>query len=316
MKSIALGSAWLGAVAFAFQDERPRVTVSGISSGGYMAVQAHVALSGTVGGAAVLAGGPYHCAEGQISRALGPCISGSGLDSAPLVDAARAFAELSAIDPLANLGDDRVWLFLGQQDPVVQAGVNGALASFYGAFVPGESVRVIEDVPVTHGWPTLDQGNDCAELGTDFINACDYDAAGELLAYLYGPLNPRASAVGQHLQRFDQGGIAAEASGLAEAGFAYVPAQCVDKPAQCRLHLVFHGCRQGEEFIGDRFVTRVGLNEWAESNSTIVLYPQVAASPLNPQGCWDWWGYTGEAYDHRGGLQLQFVARLIGAWSE
>jgi hypothetical protein len=33
----------------------------------------------------------------------------------------------------------------------------------------------------------------------------------------------------------------------------------------------------------------------AESNGFIVLYPQVKKSilyPLNPQGCWDWWGYS------------------------
>ncbi len=35
------------------------ITVSGISSGGFMAVQFHVAHSSTVGGAGVVAGGPY-----------------------------------------------------------------------------------------------------------------------------------------------------------------------------------------------------------------------------------------------------------------
>ncbi len=49
-----------------------RVTVSGISAGGYAAVQAHVALSGTISGAAAIAGGPYHCAEGASFLCTGP----------------------------------------------------------------------------------------------------------------------------------------------------------------------------------------------------------------------------------------------------
>ncbi len=38
-----------------------------------------------------------------------------------------------------------------------------------------------------------------------------------------------------------------------------------------------------------------GLNEIAESNDFIIVYPQVSSSyilPLNPYGCFDWWGYS------------------------
>ena len=48
------------------------------------------------------------------------------------------------------------------------------------------------------------------------------------------------------------------------------------------------------EEISDRFVTQAGYNEVAELNNIVILYPQAIATtvPLNPQGCWDWWGYT------------------------
>ena len=49
------------------------VTVSGISSGGYMAVQFQVAHSNRVRGAGIVAGGPYFCAEGSVRRALAAC---------------------------------------------------------------------------------------------------------------------------------------------------------------------------------------------------------------------------------------------------
>src|SRR5512143_408122 len=41
-------------------------TASGISSGGYMAVQFHVAHSRLIHGAAIFAAGPYYCAQGSV----------------------------------------------------------------------------------------------------------------------------------------------------------------------------------------------------------------------------------------------------------
>ncbi|MCB1574574.1 MAG: hypothetical protein KDI80_11380, partial [Xanthomonadales bacterium] len=46
-----------------------RTTVSGLSSGAYMATQAHMAFSDHIAGVALLAGGPYGCAEGSLEVA-------------------------------------------------------------------------------------------------------------------------------------------------------------------------------------------------------------------------------------------------------
>lgn len=293
-----------------------RVTVSGISAGGYAAVQAHVALSSTISGAAAVAGGPYHCAEGNIIHALGRCISGSALEAAPLVAATRAAASAGTIDPVESLHNDRVWLFHGKADPVVNVAVTGALRDFYASFLPEQAIALVDDIPATHGWPTPDQGVACEEMGGDYINACNYDAAGELLQHLYGSLSEPTKAREDGLQALDQASVVPEGGNFADSGFAYVPEACIDKAGECRLHLAFHGCRQGSEFIEDRFARMSGLNEWAESNRIIVLYPQVDKSLMNPQGCWDWWGYTGADYDQGSGKQIAGIAALIEAWSE
>src|SRR5205823_12068015 len=52
---------------------RDGVTASGVSSGGFMAVQLHVAHSATVAGVGVIAGGPYYCAQGSMFTALYNC---------------------------------------------------------------------------------------------------------------------------------------------------------------------------------------------------------------------------------------------------
>lgn len=314
--SLTIGSLAMGLNACADEDTSGRVTVSGISSGAYAAVQSHVALSNTISGAAAIAGGPYHCAEGNIMQALGGCISGADLDVSSLIEATQVAASAGTIDQVAALADDRVWLFHGQADPIVDSAVTAALAAFYAEFVPEEAIALVDGVAVTHGWPTLDQGVACDQMGGDYINACDYDAAGEILQHLYGPLDAPGAAREGGLQLLDQASVVPEGGSFSESGFAYVPEDCSDDAGECRLHLAFHGCRQGSEFVEDRFAKMAGLNEWAESNRIIVLYPQVNKSMVNPQGCWDWWGYTGADYDQRSGKQVAGVAALIAAWSE
>lgn len=45
----------------ALRIDRERITVSGLSSGGHMAHQLHVAYSDLFSGAAIIAGGPFGC---------------------------------------------------------------------------------------------------------------------------------------------------------------------------------------------------------------------------------------------------------------
>ena len=79
---LALGKAIGAAPLPALHAEAQGITVSGVSSGGYMAVQMHVAHSATVTGAGVIAGAPYYCAQGNLFYAMVNC------NAARLVDAA------------------------------------------------------------------------------------------------------------------------------------------------------------------------------------------------------------------------------------
>ena len=46
-----------------------KITVSGLSSGAYMAVQMHVSHSKSINGSAIFAGGPFYCAESNVELA-------------------------------------------------------------------------------------------------------------------------------------------------------------------------------------------------------------------------------------------------------
>ncbi|HNP36627.1 MAG TPA: hypothetical protein PKK10_12320 [Woeseiaceae bacterium] len=292
-----------------------RVTVSGVSAGGYMAVQSQVALADRISGAAAIAAGPYHCAAGSVATALGPCLKGAGIDVANLVDFARQNAAAGKIAPLTDLAGARAWVFQSPADVVVASGVGDAQVAFLRAFLPAENIAYVTAPEAGHGWPTLSNGVACGEMGGDFLNACDYDAAGELLRFLYPDLDaPRHDELALELRDVDVSAYFPSGN-VADNAFAYVPADCAVSTENCRLHIAFHGCRQGAEFIGDSFARQAGLNEWADGNSIVVIYPQIEKSLMNPQGCWDWWGYTGADYDLASSAQVSGVRALIDAFA-
>lgn len=56
-------------------------------------------------------------------------------------------------------------------------------------------------------------------------------------------------------------------------GYLYVPTACQSKSTTCKLSIQFHGCQQTLADIGTDYVTKLGLNEIAEANNIIILYP-------------------------------------------
>lgn len=285
-----------------------RVTVSGVSSGAYMATQVHVAASDVVSGATIIAGGPWGCARGEMARALGPCMKGDGVDDEELFTYAEATAAAGTIASLDNLADDPVFVFHGARDTVVAARVADAAAAWYRR--AGSAVVERRDIETVHGWPTMAAGAGCTEFVPPYINACNYDLAGEMLGNFYPDLAPAVAASAQLTEVPQE---APSPAGLADHAYAYVPAACAGDAA-CDVHVVFHGCGQSAQQVGMAFIEQAGVNEYAEANGFIALYPQVApspASPQNPLGCWDWWGYTGADYLERDALQVAAVLRLV-----
>lgn len=85
------------------------------------------------------------------------------------------------------------------------------------------------------------------------------------------------------------------------------------------MHIALHGCKQNHDTIRDRYVQHAGYNEWADTNHLIILYPQTIATdpvtnfgtPLNPYGCWDWWGYTDFNYAVKAGRQIATIRSML-----
>ncbi|WP_394823934.1 hypothetical protein [Pendulispora albinea] len=296
-------------------------SVSGLSSGAFMAVQFHVAYSSILRGAAAFAGGPYDCAEGSLSTALGACMSGSPSppDPARAIAATERFARAGAIDDPAHLAAQRVFLFGGANDTTVVPSVMDALESYYRHWITSGGVRYENRRPGTaHTMPTTDYGGNCSTTADPWIGKCNYDGAGTALTQIYGTLAPRAATVSGRFVSIAQGTFLPNPTShsIANTGYAYIPKSC-DDGTRCRVHVAFHGCKQyATGTVGDQFYKHAGYNEWADTNRIVVLYPQtIPTSGTNPNGCWDWWGYDSPDYAKRAGPQMAMVRRMIDALS-
>ncbi|CAG0988331.1 Exochitinase 1 [Burkholderiales bacterium] len=318
-------------------------SVSGISSGGYMAQQFHVANSAWMVGSGIFAGGPYYCAENNVSNGTGRCVNG-GITQAQLdsfLSEANNQAAAGRIDAVSNLANDRVWLFHGKLDQGVDEQVMDSLKTWYEmAGVAASNITYERERIIQHTWPTKyynypgdshGNTNACAGSGPDypFLGACDWDSAGDMLAHIYGPLNPRnagnltgtVKAIRQS-DHFNAGGYGSPAS-MNPKAYVYVPASCANG-TECRLHVAFHGCEMNYDsapsifssdagpVYGLKFVLNSGLNEWADTNDIVVLYPQAKKSSSNPKGCWDFWNYEGGGVPHtKRGKQIDTVRAMM-----
>jgi poly(3-hydroxybutyrate) depolymerase len=118
--------------------------------------------------------------------------------------------------------------------------------------------------------------NACTLSASPYLSDCNYDGAGIALAHIAGKaLNARnAGTLTGSLLTFDQTEFITGKS-MDTTGYAFVPASCAAGEA-CTMHISFHGCEQGASSVGTAYVNGAGFNKWADTNSMIVLYPQVS----------------------------------------
>lgn len=299
-----------------------RTAIAGLSSGAYMAGQAQLAYPKLFPNAALVAGGPYGCAEDQLSRALGTCMKGvPAPDVSALVARATSRSAAGEIGSLQDLAHARVYLLHGKSDAVVAPAVAEANVQFYEQL--RDSVPGLKDMQVSddgqrifgHNLPIAASGDDCGTSQAPYLGHCGFDAAGEIFAKMFGkPTRPVAASASGTLQIFDQDGLRPNGADafLASSGYLYMPPDCTAGKS-CGLLVVFHGCKQDADAVGKAFVEGGGFNRWADAYDVVVLYPQTRASfaPLNPQACWDWWGYSGADYDTRQGVQLRWLVNAV-----
>lgn len=287
------------------------ITLSGVSSGAFFAVQFHIAHSSWVKGVGVVAGGIFGCSKGYSQRGFQPCMADPGrIEPEEHIRQVHDLAQESKIDEPKNLADDKVFIFQSHGDKVVRFPAAEKLIEFYSSFLPEESISLMAHDEAAHGFPVNEGGNACEEFAPPYLQNCGIDGAGEILLTLLGKLNPPGAASKESLLSFSQEEFGAADALLHKEGFLYIPAAC-RAGEKCRLHIAFHGCRQNQDFADAKFREGAGYNHWAETNRIVVLYPSAGKSKKNPFGCWDWLGLTGPDYLNKLGPQMAAIRRMV-----
>ncbi|WP_047257695.1 PHB depolymerase family esterase [Chromobacterium subtsugae] len=325
---IASGLAHAAAPLLALGADAKQNTVSGLSSGAFMAAQFSVANSARVAGAGIVAGGPFYCAglgslngpERFLMTATSQCMRplGAAPSGAAAWQAAQQFAKQGLIDPVDNIKRQRLYIFTGASDSIVLPKVVAQTRAFYqSAGVPDAQVRYVDNINAGHALITANASDlKCPANAAPNLNNCGFVQSQDILRQLYGQLKPPAAKLSGQLKDFDQTEFSKKGyTGLSDIGHVYIPAACAKD--SCRVHVAFHGCTQEDSRIGNRFYATTGYNEIADSNRIVVLYPQIRTDPKrNPQGCWDFWGYSSKDpsnpdYYAKSALQMSAVRAMV-----
>jgi poly(3-hydroxybutyrate) depolymerase len=308
-----------------------KVFVAGISSGGFAAVQMHVAHSSIFKGAAIYAGGVYWCAgAGGAATALANCggltlpTNQASYNSTLATSEAYLDAQstIGTIDPATNLAGQPVYLWSGTQDEVVNPLEMADLNSEYLHY--GANVHFDNAFPAEHGWESPDGELACGTLGSPYMVRCSvngsvYDSVETWLTMFLGRLKPRNNGkLTGTLSLFDQTEFGASPNvSMSSTGSVFVPKACAQGD-KCGFVLALHGCLQEASLIGNRWVAEAGINEWADTNKLVVVYPDTIASsapgPTNPNACFDWWGYSNQYdpnYALKSGLQMSVLYAMV-----
>ena len=302
-----------------------KISISGLSSGAFMANQMGYAYASTFMGVGVLAGGPYMCAGHSNYTA---CMYNATISSGQLGTMQSDITNWSGSsnDPVADVATQKIYLWVGSSDTTVGPNSMAGVKTQYtnnGVTAANLSSNTLSGA--AHTFPTDFAGsgdNACGTASSPYISNCSFDGAGAMLKFFYGPLAARnnAPASGNYVQ-FDQTPYIAASPGMASTGWIYVPANCASG-AQCKLHVALHGCLQNDATVGADFVQNTGYTRWADTNSIIVLFPQTqvdntshatsaSGSLANPNGCWDWIGWYGSNFARKAGTQATAIKAMV-----
>ena len=322
-------------------------SVSGLSSGAFMAVQLHIAYSESFIGAGIIAGGPYRAVESV--RITGLANQDSNVMSAEYIcmtpltprcapnaaDLAEKARDTPDIDDPVDMAKQKLYFFTGTADTVVSSIVVKRTRDFYKALGASDAnIQFFDNIAAGHAILTDNPEDTALNLNKPpYINNGGFMQSHRILEHIHGPLRVPGTGLPGELRRFSQKEFVGgdfTVSSLDEYGYVYVPKAVCDGAAATAVHIALHGCKQGYSYVnfaagradtaneppfGNRYITTTGYNTIAESNNIIVLYPQVTGmdggSAQNPDGCWDWWGYTGPDYYSRKAVQICAIHKML-----
>ena len=137
---------------------------------------------------------------------------------------------------------------------------------------------------------------------------------------------PRSKATPLHIRWVEQWRYLPAAAGNKSASTmlrwapVYVPTSCArEKVDDCKVHVSYHGCtpRPLSSSMSGWYqrllwLRNIQINEYAEANDIVVMYPQAAGSDDVGEGCFNWASYEDGAHPRRTPHSVSVVYSLRG----
>lgn len=266
----------------------------------------------------------------------------------------RQHYKAGRIDDPANLWETPVLLFSGANDYEVYTKVMRSVKTQLSAFVSPKKIKAVFDTKAGHVW-SVDHGHcGCGVChygygdnygygyGADAVhgkqhgkhccdvNNCEYDLSGDMLKMFYGPLKPRVKAQPRlHWVQQEpyvprpanattaEKDAAVKHSLVARWAILYVPEACKGRVHACRVHVNYHGCQANRWQDRLIWVKNININEYAEANDIIVVYPQEKGDKMTGKGCWNWISKKDDRnFDTKQSKQLRMVMNMVANLTE
>lgn len=291
-----------------------KVTISGISSGGFMANQMATIYSSEFSGVGTVAGGFYYCAQDylpkkvkqdantigstnlflfepttkMVSDTLNPFIIFQGVnpqtwfrpqkgnpiylsvavcmgepDKAELpAEVLKKNAERKLIDPLHHMKEQKVFIFQGKNDSVLNYKMQDKMKEYYLSNGVSENKIEVLTGEGSHNFPTdRTDGIKCESEEVPYVSSCGLNVAGNLLDHLLDGNLVRGAFNKEHIYLVDQTNLLNKdktdvpenewiqpGESLAPYGYLYAGEKCLKNPGSCRLHVALHGCKMSDSY--------------------------------------------------------------------
>jgi hypothetical protein len=252
------------------------VTISGISSGGFMAAQMGVIYSEQISGVGLVAGGFYGCAgnhfqdmyqlaqiNGTGDRALflwGPmnplyqaleiCMKSPSLAQTNTEQVTDLYRKNLIADP-KNLVRQKIYIYQGLNDKTVHPDMQLKTKDFYTALNVSSKNILLSQSEGAHTFPTDQKNlNSCSEEDVPYVSSCHKNVSGEILNFLIGPELQRTPLNLKNIYTVKQN-LQKKPNSIADYGYVIANQYCVQNPEKCHLHVALHGCDMSDSYDKD-----------------------------------------------------------------
>jgi hypothetical protein len=290
-----------------------KTTVSGLSSGAFMANQLGYAYSAPSRASACL---PVALHVRRPQQLHGVHVQRD--DQRSMLNTMQADINNwsgTSNDNKSNVANQKIFMFVGTSDYTVGPNpMNGVQTQYANSGVPAANLTYVSGPAPRTSFPTdfdATGDNACNSSASPYISNCGYDGAGAMFAKFYGALNARNNAppAGNYIQ-FDQTAFSTN-PGLS-------PSRLGLRAGQLRRRRGLQGARGAARLPAElRHHRRQVHQEYrlyalGDTNSIIVLFPQTkvdntsrstsaSGSLANANGCWDWIGWYGTNFAQKSG---------------